>query len=53
MWQPGYQTFGVKCEQLAAALLSQPNLGGHNWVAPNGAKFYEPMTLTEYAPQPG
>ncbi len=53
VWQPGYQTFGVKCEQVAAALLSQPNMGGHNWVAPNGAKFYEPMTLTEYAPQPG
>ncbi len=53
MWQPGYETFGVKCEQLAAALLAAPHLGGHNWVAPNGAKYYEPMTLTEYAPQPG
>jgi mannosyltransferase len=53
VWQPGYETFGVKCEQLAAALLAAPHLGGHNWVAPNGAKYYEPMTLTEYAPQPG
>jgi mannosyltransferase len=51
VWQPGYQTFGVECEVLASTLLSHPNLGGHNWVLPNGAKYYEPMTLTEYAPQ--
>ncbi len=53
VWQPGYQTFGIKCDVLASTLLAQPGLGGHNWVAPNGAKYYEPMTLTEYAPQPG
>jgi len=53
VWQPGYQTYGVKCEQLASTLLSEPNWGGHNWVTPNGAKYYEPMTLTEYAPQNG
>lgn len=51
VWQPGYQTYGVKCDVMAATLLSKPNLGGHNWVLPNGAKYYEPMTLTEYAPQ--
>ena len=38
MWQPGYQTFGIKCDQLASTLLSQPDLGGHNWVAPNGGE---------------
>jgi mannosyltransferase len=51
VWQPGYQAYGVKCEVLASALLNSPNLGGHNWVIPNRAKYYEPMTLTEYAPQ--
>jgi hypothetical protein len=51
VWQPGYQTYGIKCDVLASTLLSTPNLGGHNWVIPNGAKYYEPMTLTEYAPQ--
>jgi hypothetical protein len=51
VWQPGYQTFGIKCDLLASALLSAPAFGGHNWVVPNGAKYYEPMTLTEYAPQ--
>jgi mannosyltransferase len=51
VWQPGYQTYGVKCDVMADTLLSNPSLGGHNWVLPNGAKYYEPMTLTEYAPQ--
>jgi hypothetical protein len=51
VWQPGYQTYGVKCDVMAATLLSKPGLGGHNWVLPNGAKYYEPMTLTEYAPR--
>jgi hypothetical protein len=53
VWQPGYQTYGIKCEQIASILLSEPHWGGHNWVSPNGAKYYEPMTLTEYAPQNG
>jgi hypothetical protein len=53
VWQPGYQTFGVKCDLVASTLLSEPRWGGHNWVAPNGATYYEPMTLTEYAPQGG
>jgi hypothetical protein len=52
VWQPGYQTFGVKCEQLASTLLSQPHFGGHNWVTNNPNHYYEPMNLTEYAPQP-
>jgi mannosyltransferase len=51
VWQPGYQTYGVKCDVMASTLLSEPQFGGHNWVLPNGAKYYEPMTLTEYAPQ--
>jgi hypothetical protein len=50
VWQPGYQTYGIKCGTLASTLLAAPNLGGHNWVINNGAKYYEPMNLTEYAP---
>ena len=53
VWQPGYQTYGVKCETMAATLLDQPTLGGHNWVTTNGRKYYEPMNLTEYAPKAG
>ena len=52
VWQPGYQTFGVKCEQLASSLLTQPHFGGHNWVINSPAHYYEPMNLTEFAPQP-
>jgi mannosyltransferase len=51
VWQPGYQTYGIKCDVLASTLLGEPHVGGHNWVTPSGSKYYEPMTLTEYAPQ--
>jgi mannosyltransferase len=52
VWQPGYQTFGIKCEVLASTLLTPPyKLGGHNWVLNRPSTYYEPMNLTEYAPQ--
>jgi mannosyltransferase len=53
VWQPGYQTYGVKCETLAATLLGTATLGGHNWVTNSPTKYYEPMNLTEYAPRAG
>jgi mannosyltransferase len=52
VWQPGYQTYGVKCQVLATTLLDQPTLGGHTWVTNSPTKYYEPMNLTEYAPRP-
>jgi mannosyltransferase len=51
VWQPGYQTYGVKCQVLATTLLSQPTLGGHTWVTNSPGHYYEPMNLTEYAPK--
>jgi hypothetical protein len=51
VWQPGYQTYGIKCEVLATTLLEEHNLGGHNWVTNSPNKYYEPMNLTEYAPK--
>jgi mannosyltransferase len=51
VWQPGYQTYGVKCQVLATTLLNQPTLGGHTWVNNSPAHYYEPMNLTEYAPK--
>jgi hypothetical protein len=51
VWQPGYQTYGVKCQVLATTLLDQPTLGGHTWVTNSPTKYYEPMNLTEYAPR--
>jgi hypothetical protein len=52
VWQPGYQTYGVKCQVLASTLLSpQLTAGGHTWVTNSPATYYEPMNLTEYAPR--
>ena len=52
VWQPGYQTYGVKCQVMAATLLSpQLTAGGHTWVTDSPSKYYEPMNLTEYAPR--
>jgi hypothetical protein len=50
VWQPGYQTYGIKCEEIATALLQSPGFGAHNWVVNNPMEYYEPMNLTEYAP---
>jgi mannosyltransferase len=52
VWQPGYQTFGAKCQVMAATLLSpQLTAGAHTWVTNSASKYYEPMNLTEYAPR--
>jgi mannosyltransferase len=50
VWQPGYETYGAKCQVLAATLLANDHLGGHNWVVNNPSTYYEPMNLTEFAP---
>jgi len=50
VWQPGYETYGAKCQVLAATLLGNDHLGGHNWVINNPSTYYEPMNLTEFAP---
>jgi mannosyltransferase len=50
VWQTGYQGYGPKCSQIASDLLNSPHGGGHNWVIAHPRHFYEPMNLTEYAP---
>ena len=46
------ETYGVKCQVMAATLLSpQLTAGGHTWVTNKPSKYYEPMNLTEYAPR--
>jgi uncharacterized membrane protein len=53
VWQPNYQTYGIKCEQLASGLLSSATGaggGGRNWVINHPFEYYEPMNLTEYTP---
>jgi mannosyltransferase len=52
VWQPMYQTYGVKCETIATGLLDAATKnggGGRNVVTSHPALYYEPMNLTEYA----
>ena len=52
VWEPMYQTYGVKCEQIATDLLaaaSKNGGGARNAVTSHPALYYEPMNLTEYA----
>jgi len=51
VWQPGYQTYGIKCETLATALQNAPTLAGQNRVINRPMHYYEPMNLTEFAPR--
>jgi mannosyltransferase len=51
VWQPGYQTYGIKCEQIAAdlsTLATQNGGGARNIVVNHPALYYEPMNLTEF-----
>ncbi len=53
VWQPLYQTYGIKCEQIAAMLLTTSTSrggGGRNVVTTQPQNFYEPMNLTEFTP---
>jgi hypothetical protein len=36
---------------VATDLINAPGYGARNWVVNNGAKYYEPMNLTEFAPK--
>jgi hypothetical protein len=55
VWQAQYQTYGIKCEELATLLHSVPGVDGkdfnaRNWVINHPTRFYEPMNLTMYQP---
>ena len=52
VWEPMYETFGVKCETIATDLLNAAakNGGGaRNVVTSHPKLYYEPMNLTEFA----
>jgi mannosyltransferase len=52
VWQPMYQSYGIKCEQIATDLITAATKtggGGRNVVTSHIRLFYEPMNLTEYA----
>ena len=51
VWQPDYQTYGIKCETIAAelsTLATQSGGGARNIVVNHPALYYEPMNLTEF-----
>jgi mannosyltransferase len=50
VWDPGYQGFSDKCEQLAGDLLTAPGYGAHTWVNRAPKVYYEPMTLSQFNP---
>jgi uncharacterized membrane protein len=53
VWQPMYQTYGIRCETIASDLLAASTSaggGGRNVVTSSVSQFYEPMNLTEYSP---
>jgi uncharacterized membrane protein len=50
VWEPGYQTYGSRCEVMAAALQAAPGRTTTQRVTADPDKYYEPMYLTEYAP---
>ena len=52
VWEPGYQTYGGRCESVVNALLGKPQFQAYQWVTSNGYEYYEPMELTEYSPAP-
>jgi mannosyltransferase len=52
VYEPMYQTFGIKCEQIASDLVAAGTAaggGGRNVVTSEVEQFYEPMNLTEIA----
>ena len=50
VWEPGYQTYGTKCEALVTSLQANSHYTTRTWVASDGYRYYEPMYLTEYTP---
>jgi uncharacterized membrane protein len=49
VWEPGYQTYGLRCELIAGALQAVPGRTTTQRVTADTTKYYEPMNLTEYA----
>ncbi|MGP0029931.1 MAG: glycosyltransferase family 39 protein [Acidimicrobiales bacterium] len=50
VWMGGYETYGVKCEQLVESLTGLPGVTARQWISGNPDKYYEPMYLTEFTP---
>jgi hypothetical protein len=55
VWEPQYETYGIKCETIASDLITAATKnggGGRNVVVGRMKRYYEPMSLTEFSPGP-
>ena len=55
VWEPQYETYGIRCETIATTLSNRATTNGggaRNVVVGRMKRYYEPMSLTEFAPGP-
>ncbi|MGH9047227.1 MAG: glycosyltransferase family 39 protein [Acidimicrobiales bacterium] len=52
VWASGYQGYSTRCESIVTQLAATAGYTNHQWVTQRPAKYYEPMTLTEYVRAP-
>jgi mannosyltransferase len=50
VWSGGYQTFGVKCEEIVQTLQDDPDYHASTLVTGDGNVFYQPMSLVQLTP---
>ena len=50
VWAPGYQAYGVRCEQIVQTLQANPAYQMRSLVTGNPISFYQPMWMVEFTP---
>jgi hypothetical protein len=50
VWAGGYQSFGLKCEQIVQTLQEDPAYHAQSLVVGNDNQFYQPMWMVRFTP---
>jgi mannosyltransferase len=50
VWAGGYQSFGLKCEQVVQTLQEDPDYHAQSLVVGNDNQFYQPMWMVRFTP---
>jgi mannosyltransferase len=50
VWAGGYQSFGLKCEQIVQTLQEDPDYHAQSLVVGNDNQFYQPMWMVRFTP---
>ncbi|MGA2838014.1 MAG: glycosyltransferase family 39 protein [Acidimicrobiales bacterium] len=50
VWEPGYESFGLKCEGIVESLQNDPAFHGTDLVEGDDISFYQPMYLVRFTP---